>query len=225
MSLRSKLFALAYDRQMVKVDAAGLAAHRRRLIAPLRGRVLEIGSGTGNNLSYYDDGVETLTMTEPDVSMLRRLERRVAEERPQTTVLRAPAEDLPFEDGVFDAVVSLLVLCGVDDQPRALRELRRVLRPGGRLAFFEHVISDDPKLAKTQRRMNGLNRFLVGCECIRPTLESIRSAGFEVVDVTKAALEKAPKFVRPAIVGVAITPASMGAAAPSDASGASAASA
>ena len=65
-------------------------------------------------------------------------------------VLRAPAEDLPFEDGSFDTAVSTLVLCGVDDQPRALRELRRVLRPGGRLLFIEHVRSDEPQLARSR---------------------------------------------------------------------------
>jgi ubiquinone/menaquinone biosynthesis C-methylase UbiE len=215
MSLRTKFFAMTYDRSMVKVDAAGMAAQRRRLIAPLRGRVLEIGSGTGSNLGYYDEGVSSLTLSEPDVSMFRRLERRVAKERPQATALRAPAEDLPFEDGTFDAVVSLLVLCGVDDQPRSLREIRRVLRPGGRLVFFEHVLADDAKLAKTQRKMNGLNRFKVGCECIRPTLESIRSAGFDVEEVSKTSLDKVPKFVRPAIAGRAIAPSSMGASAAS----------
>ena len=75
-------------------------------------------------------------------------------------------------------VVSTLVLCGVDDQPRALREIHRVLRPEGRLLFLEHVRSDDLKVARKQDRMNGLNRFMVCCDCNRPTLETIREAGF-----------------------------------------------
>src|SRR6266436_7915528 len=86
--------------------------------------------------------------------MLRRLERRAREQAPLAKVLRAPAEDLPFEDDTFDVAVSTLVLCGVSDQPRALRQLRRVLRPGGQLLFIEHIRSDDPQLARHQDRMN-----------------------------------------------------------------------
>ncbi len=200
MSLRKRFFALTYDRQMVKVERAGLRAHREQLLSSLSGRVLEIGGGTGSNLSSYGAAVESLTVTEPDPSMLRRLEARVRDTMPTARVLRAPAEDLPFADNSFDAVVSTLVLCGVDDQPRALREIHRVLRPGGRLVFFEHVRSDDPKVARQQDRMNPINRFVVGCECNRPTLESIRDAGFDV-EATAATLEKAPWFVRPAVVG------------------------
>ena len=135
--------------------------------------------------------------------MLKRLQRRARDEAPNATVLRAPAEDLPFEDASFDTAVSTLVLCGVDDQPRALRELRRVLRPGGRLLFIEHVRSGDADEARFQDRMNGLNRFVVGCDCNRSTLDSIRAAGFEVTDVQHTVMPKAPRFARPMIVGAA----------------------
>jgi ubiquinone/menaquinone biosynthesis C-methylase UbiE len=123
--------------------------------------------------------------------------------RPGTQTLRAPAEDLPFEDGSFDVAVSTLVLCGVDDQPRALRELRRVLRPGGRLLFLEHLRSDDPATARLQDRMNWLNRLVVCCDCNRPTLDSIRGAGFAVTEVEQTVIPKAPPFVRPAVLGSA----------------------
>ena len=122
-------------------------------------------------------------------------------------MLRAPAEDLPFEDATFDVAVSTLVLCGVDDQPRALRELRRVLRPGGQLLFVEHVRSGDAHLARSQDRMNGINRFVVGCDCNRPTLDSIGEAGFTVMRVEHTTLPKVPQFVSPAIVGSATVPA------------------
>ena len=203
MGLRSRFFALTYDRQLAKVERAGLGELRHRLVETASGRVLEIGTGTGANLDHYGPAVESLTLTEPEQPMLRRLEPRVRERAPHATVLRAPAEDLPFDDGSFDTVVSTLVLCGVSDQPRALREVRRVLRPGGRLIFVEHVRSDDPKLARWQDRMNGLNRFMVCCECNRPTLDSMKEAGFRIDEVEHSKLQKVPRFVRPLIAGTA----------------------
>ena len=204
MTLRGRFIALTYDHQIAKVEKAGLGALRQGLLADARGRVLEIGAGTGANLRFYGPAVESLTMTEPEPPMLRRLQRNVRAQTPSATVLRAPAEDLPFEDSTFDVAVSTLVLCGVNDQPRALRELRRVLKPGGRLLFLEHVRSDDARLARLQDRMNGINRFLVGCECNRPTLGSIERAGFtitQLADITE--LPKVPRFVQPVIVGTA----------------------
>jgi SAM-dependent methyltransferase len=119
-------------------------------------------------------------------------------------VLRAPAEDLPFNDASFDVVVSTLVLCTVDDVPRALRELCRVLRPGGKLLFIEHVRSDDEKLARTQDRMLPINvRIGHGCHPNRRTLDSIRDAGFEITSLEHDTLKHTPKFIRPLIVGVA----------------------
>jgi len=203
MSLRSRFFALTYDRQLAKVEKAGLRLLREGLIGQASGRVLEIGAGTGANLPLYGAAVESLTLTEPERPMLRRLERRARDHAPSATVLRAPAEDLPFEDGTFDTVVSTLVLCGVSDQPRALRQVRRVLRPGGRLLFLEHVRSDELKLARLQDRMNGVSRFVGGCDCNRPTLNSIRAAGFDVTEIEHTELKKVPPFVRPLIVGVA----------------------
>jgi len=211
MSLRTRFFALTYDRQIAKTEAAGLRAMRERLLAGAHGDVLEIGGGTGLNLPYYGPAVTSLTITEPHPPMLRRLERRVAaagpgQLRPAATVLRAPAEDLPFDDHSFDVAVSTLVLCGVDDQPRALRELRRVLRPGGRLLFIEHLRSRDPGTARLQDRMNWLNRLVVCCDCNRPTLGSIEQAGFTVADVEHTELPKAPPFARPTVTGYATVP-------------------
>ncbi len=203
MTLRSRFFAMTYDHQMAKVEKAGLRAYRESVLAQATGRVLEIGAGTGDNLPFYGPAVESLTLTEPEVPMLRRLERKVREQAPTTTVLRAPAEDLPFEDATFDTVVSTLVLCGTDDQPRALRELRRVLRPGGRLLFIEHVRSDQTKLARKQDRMNAINRFMVGCECNRPTLDTIKAEGFEVTQIEHTTAKKVPRWVSPFIVGSA----------------------
>jgi len=206
MTVRARVFAMTYDRQLGKVEQAGLRAIRERLLAGVSGHVLEIGAGTGANLPLYGTAVESLTLTEPEPPMLRRLERRARELTPSAKVFRAPAEDLPFEDGTFDIAVSTLVLCGVNDQPRALRELRRVLRPGGRLLFIEHVRSDDPREAARQDRMNWLNRLVVLCECNRPTLTSIEAEGFVVGRVDHVTMPKVPSFVRPAVTGSAVAP-------------------
>ena len=210
MSLRTRFFAMTYDRQMAKTEQAGLCAWRERLLASASGDVLEIGGGTGANLACYGPAVTALTITEPQPPMLRRLEASAQARWPSARILRAPAEDLPFDDSSFDVAVSTLVLCGVDDQPRALRELRRVLRPGGRLLFIEHLRSGDPATARRQDRMNWLNRLVVCCDCNRPTLESIRAAGFAVAEVEHTALPKAPPFVRPAVVGAATVPVAQG---------------
>jgi ubiquinone/menaquinone biosynthesis C-methylase UbiE len=203
MSLRGRFFAMTYDRQIAKTEEAGLRALREDLIPQAEGDVLEIGGGTGANLAHYGAAVTSLTVTEPEPPMLRRLEQHAREVAPDAKVLRAPAEDLPFNDNSFDTVVSTLVLCGVDDQPRALRELRRVLKPGGRLIFIEHVRSEEPGLARWQDRLNFVNQLVVCCDCNRPTLDTIESVGFNVTRVDRGELQKVPPFVRPLISGTA----------------------
>jgi ubiquinone/menaquinone biosynthesis C-methylase UbiE len=203
MRIGSRVFAFMYDRMSARTEDAGLRELRRRLLADAQGRVLEIGGGTGANLLLYGPGVESLTVTEPEQPMLRRLDRKVREQAPLTKVLRARAEELPFADDSFDTVVSTLVLCGVEDQQQSLREVRRVLRPGGRFLFIEHVRSDEPKLARLQDRLNGVNRFIVRCDCNRATLGVIEAEGFEVTKLERTELPKAPPFARPLLVGVA----------------------
>lgn len=139
--------------------------------------------------------------------MARRLAQRLREQHRRAELVQAPAERLPFEDARFDAVVSTLVLCTVADPNRALKELRRVLKPGGRLLFLEHVRSDDPGVARWQDRLNGINRFIAyGCNCNRSTLDTIRASGFAVASLERSQIPKAPSFVRPLIVGIAEKP-------------------
>lgn len=206
MSFRSTLFAMTYDRQMAKAEMATLQTLRQDLLAGVSGHVLEIGGGTGANLPFYGPGVESLTITEPETPMLRRLERRAREQAPLAKILRAPAEDLPFQDGAFDIVVSTLVLCGVSDQPRVLRQLHRVLRPGGRLLFIEHVRSGDARLARQQDRLNWLNRLVVCCDCNRPTLTSLQEEGFTLTQAEHLTMQKVPSFVSPLVAGSATAP-------------------
>ena len=120
-------------------------------------------------------------------------------------VVGAGAQSLPFPDDSFDTAVTTLVLCTVPDQDAALAEIRRVLKPGGRLLFLEHVRSDDPGLARFQDRMNWLNRLVVQCDCNRPTLATIEAEGFGVARLERTVMPKAPKFVRLLIVGAAVS--------------------
>jgi ubiquinone/menaquinone biosynthesis C-methylase UbiE len=209
MSVYGRIFAGMYDRMLAAAEEAGLSEQRAEVLAHARGRVLEIGAGTGLNLVHYPvQGVDELVLAEPEEPMARRLRERVAADRRDAEVVVAPAEELPFPDASFDTVVSTLVLCTVGDQPRALAELRRVLRPGGRLLFLEHVRAEDnPKRARWQDRLDPLWKHVGhGCRCNRRTLAGIEAAGFEVSEVTPGRLPKAAPIVRPAIRGVAINP-------------------
>jgi ubiquinone/menaquinone biosynthesis C-methylase UbiE len=204
VSLWGHVSAVLYDPLMAGTEKAGLAERRRRLLEQARGRVLEVGAGTGANLPYYGDAVAELVLVEPEEPMARRLERKLAAANRPAHVVRAPAETLPFEDASFDTVVSTLVLCTVSDQPRALAEIRRVLEPTGCLLFLEHVRSDDAKLARWQDRLNGFNRVMGhGCNCNRDTLAGITGAGLHIADVERDRMKKAPPLVRPLVIGVA----------------------
>ncbi|MBE2320678.1 class I SAM-dependent methyltransferase [Solirubrobacter sp. CPCC 204708] len=192
------LFALIYDSALALGERRGMAARRREALRSLRGRVLEVGAGTGLNLPHYPDGLEVV-LTEPDAAMARRLRRR-AGARP---VIGAGAEALPFEDGSFDAVVSTMVLCTVADPAAAIRELRRVLRPGGRLVFIEHVRSGSHRLARWQDRLATPWRAVAaGCRCNQPTLELLRAGGMTVT-AGEARWRGMPALVAPLVIGEA----------------------
>ena len=204
MSLNSRIFAAVYDRMSARFEKAGGTEMRSRLLARASGRVLEIGAGTGSNLAHYPEGVEELVVTEPESPMLRRLERKVSAARPATRVVQTEGESLPFDDGSFDTVVSTLVLCTVRDPAATLAEIRRVLAPGGRFLFLEHVRSDEPKLARWQDRLNPVwHAVAMRCNCNRPTLETIEAAGFAVGDVARGELPKSPRLVRPYVLASA----------------------
>ena len=151
MGLRSRFFAATYDRQMRKVEKAGSPTCGGNCVSQAAGTVLEIGGGTGANLAHYGPAVTSLTITEPDVSMLKRLERHVQRRGARGHGAAAPAEDLPFEDDTFDIGRLHPGALRRRRPAPAVREIRRVLRPGGRLLFLEHVRSTDPKPARRSR--------------------------------------------------------------------------
>jgi ubiquinone/menaquinone biosynthesis C-methylase UbiE len=178
---------------------------RRELLAAASGRVIELGAGTGVNLDLYPEAVSELTLVEPDPHMAKRLRERLAESPRAATIVEAPAERLPLPDASFDAAVTTLVLCTVPDPVAALAELRRVLVPGGRLLFVEHVRSEEPGLARWQDRLEKPWRFLGdGCHCNRDTAATIAAAGFEAPDLEQDLMPKAPPIVRPLIRGSAV---------------------
>lgn len=198
-------FSALYDRCFKSAEEAGLRDLRRAVLTGARGRVLELGAGTGLNLDLYPLDVSDLTLTEPDPHMVKQLRKRVAELGSAAQVVEAPGEKLPFEDDSFDTVVVTLVLCTVPNPAATLAEIKRVLKPDGQFLFLEHVRSPDPGLAKWQDRFEKPWRFLGdGCHCNRDTEAAISAAGFELSDVEHPEFPKAPPIVKPMAKGSAL---------------------
>jgi ubiquinone/menaquinone biosynthesis C-methylase UbiE len=197
-------FAALYDRMLAGTEDAGLRDRRRELLSEATGATLELGAGTGLNLDLYPPGVTELVLTEPGEHMARRLRERAAAEARPVEVVEAPAERLPFPDDRFDTVVATLVLCTVDDPARTLAEVDRVLRPGGRLLFLEHVRSANPRVARWQDRLHGPWRFVgAGCNCNRDTVASLEASPLVLDRVEHGKLPKAPPIARPLASGSA----------------------
>jgi ubiquinone/menaquinone biosynthesis C-methylase UbiE len=200
-----RLFAAAYDRGLKATEEAGLGRMRAELLAGAAGRTLELGAGTGINLDLYPDAVEDLVLIEPDPHMAKRMRERLTRSSRQASIVEAPAERLPLESDSFETAVSTLVLCTVPDPAAAIAELERVLKPGGRLLFIEHVRSEDPALAGWQDRLEKPWRFLAdGCHCNRDTLATLAASRLEIGTVEHGKLPKTPPIVRPLIRGSAV---------------------
>ena len=197
-----RIFALVYDPFLWLGEIAGLRNRRSVLLSNARGRVVEIGAGTGLNAALYpDDGIAELVLTEPDAAMRRKLARRLQRRGREARIVDAPAERLPFPDASVDTVVSTLVLCTVPDPERTLNEIARVLRPDGQLLFIEHVRSNSRFLAACQDYLfEPWRRFAAGCCCNRPTAELMRACGFAVA-ADDFAWRGMPAVVRPLVVG------------------------
>ncbi|MFI5028236.1 MAG: class I SAM-dependent methyltransferase [Solirubrobacterales bacterium] len=197
-------FSALYDRCMKGTEEAGLREVRREALAAASGRTIDIGAGTGANVSLYPETVTELVLAEPDPHMLKQLRPKAG----RAQIVEAGAEQLPFEDDSFDTAVFTLVLCTVANPSAALGEAARVLRPGGRLLFVEHVRSKEPKLARWQDRLEGPWRFIGdGCHCNRDTLAAIEASPLRLESAERGELPKAPPLVRPLVRGSASLPA------------------
>jgi ubiquinone/menaquinone biosynthesis C-methylase UbiE len=199
-----RAFAALYDRGLKATEEAGLRDMRRELLSQASGRTIDLGAGTGVNLDLFPDGVSELVMAEPDPHMIKQLRVKAAG-RGGVEILEASAQELPFADDCFDTAVFTLVLCTVPDPELALRETARVLKPGGKLLFIEHVRADEEGLAGWQDRLERPWRFLAdGCHCNRDTAAMIEASPLKLERVESGQLPKAPPIVRPLIRGSAV---------------------
>jgi len=200
------VFAWGYAKLGPRMDRRGTADRRRELLSRATGRTVEVGAGTGLNLRYYPSTVSEVLAVEPDRYMFRHLVAAMPDASVPVSLKRAAAEALPVEGASADTVVMSLVLCSVTDADAALAEASRILKPGGRLLFFEHVRSKDARLRRRQDRFERpWGWFGGGCHPDRDTLGAIRAAGFDVRDVERFD-EPGAMLAKPHILGWAIRP-------------------
>jgi ubiquinone/menaquinone biosynthesis C-methylase UbiE len=170
-----------------------LASRRQELLAGVSGSVLEIGVGTGLNLTHYPPHVRKITSVDPHAGMNKLLARRVRQSAMEVDHRMLGGEELPFADATFDCVVSTWTLCSVQDVERTVWELFRVLKPTGRFLFLEHGASDDPKSRRWQQRLNWLQLRLAGCRLDLNVRELLARQPFASVEMANFYLENTPK--------------------------------
>ncbi|HEX6232864.1 MAG TPA: class I SAM-dependent methyltransferase [Jiangellaceae bacterium] len=183
-NLEHPCFARLYSRVGRWLVLHGGSRHRQRLLAPLTGRIIEVGAGNGLNFAYYPATVTRVLAVEPE-SRLRSEARRAAASAPVgVDVVGGRAEQLPVRSDVFDGAVLSLVLCSIADRQAALAELRRVIRPGGLVRFYEHVRSPSPVVGRIQDVITPVwSQFAGGCQLNRDAAAALRAAGLSITDV------------------------------------------
>ena len=184
--IRHPIFARVYARLSAGLEHAGVGEHREKMLAGLSGTVVEVGAGSGLNFSHYPESVRSVLAVEPEPHLRGIAERAAGQVQIPITVLDGTADRLPADDATLDAAVASLMLCSVPDQASALREMHRVLRPGGQLRFMEHVAA----ASAGQRRIQRLADATIwpacfgGCHAGRDTVAAIRAAGFHITELT-----------------------------------------
>ncbi|TVP58129.1 MAG: class I SAM-dependent methyltransferase [Halomonadaceae bacterium] len=189
MSFVSQLYERVIFSPLLRIADKALFQVRGELLQQARGRVLELGIGSGLSLPYYTESVQELVGLEPSDGLLDQCRQRLklcqqksaSQPVPTTTLVKGVAESLPWPDDHFDTVVAFLVFCTIGDPQQAVSEVRRVLKPGGQLLFFEHVAAPEASLARWQQRCNPLwTRMACGCELTRHTRDVFQGAGFDL---------------------------------------------
>lgn len=192
------------------MERTGYGERRDQLLAGLAGRVIEVGAGNGMNFAHYPPEVTRVLAVEPEPRLRELAEAEAAKAPAPIDVVDGTADRLPADDDNFDAAVASLVLCSVPDVRGALAEIRRVLRPGGELRFFEHVRADSPRLARVQRILGATvwPIFVGGCHPDRDTRAAVEGAGFtiESIDEFRIPETRIPAPASPHILGVATAP-------------------
>jgi ubiquinone/menaquinone biosynthesis C-methylase UbiE len=179
----------------VFMDTKGTREQRQRSLTGAKGAVLEVGFGSGLNLRYYPETVTKVVGVDPSHTSAHLARKRIAAASFPVEFVGLSAEKLPVADASFDSVVSTFTLCTIPDVAGALREMRRALKPEGRFYFVEHGHADDPRVARWQDRLNGLEQKVFGgCHLNRDISTLITQAGFEIERVEHAYLKGAPKF-------------------------------
>jgi ubiquinone/menaquinone biosynthesis C-methylase UbiE len=184
-----------------------MAEQRRFILSQVKGKVLEIGMGTGVNLPFYPEHVREISTVEPSDAMRPRVKKRENETGLIVDWHQGKGEKMPFKDEYFDTVVSADVLCTVDDVDAVLSEAFRVLKPGGKLHFLEHGLSREKRIKKRQKRLNGLSK-LVGCGCqlTRNMEEHLRKSEFTIQEMEHVPLFSGMNEVYSHIRGIALKP-------------------
>jgi ubiquinone/menaquinone biosynthesis C-methylase UbiE len=178
----------------LSMGQAQLKPYRARVAGGAKGRVLEIGIGSGRNLPFYGDGVEEIIGVDPAIEMLALAEPAAATANQRVTLLPRSAESLPVENGSIDTVVVTWSLCSIPDPGAALREARRVLKPEGRLRFVEHGLSPEPDVQRWQLRLTPLWSYCCGgCHLNRKTDDLVRNAGFQIAQLATG-YAQGPRF-------------------------------
>jgi SAM-dependent methyltransferase len=202
MSLSQWAFAAAYDVLNATVEWR-IARYRRATAGIATGDVLEIGGGSGANLRFFPDDAR-LTFLEPNPHMVRKLRRRAGKLNRDITVVQDVGEEMPFEDGSFDTVLTTLVLCTVRDPEAVVAEARRLLRPGGRFIFYEHVAARGRAGRALQTGLNPAWKWATtGCHLDRDIESAVRMAGFNEVAVEHFNIRFGTPIALPNVVGMA----------------------
>jgi ubiquinone/menaquinone biosynthesis C-methylase UbiE len=180
--IRRPIFARVYTKFAETSNRRGSAEHRRKLLTDLSGRVIELGAGSGANFAHYPASVDEVLAVEPEPYLRQQALRAATEASVNIRVLNGDAHSLPGDEGTFDAGVVALVLCTVPHQQRALAEMFRVIRPGGELRFYEHVVGHSKWEARIQRLADATIWPLLagGCHLARDTAAGIEQAGFAI---------------------------------------------